>query len=88
MIDWKNLTQLPLRRQRAGDERERLATASFRKKAAVHKGRCHFHAYQRRQQIAAKKIENEKAKAAKIVARRRALEAVRAYWRGERDNHP
>ncbi len=88
MIDFQNLEPLPLRRQKDRNDRERLADASFKKKAAKHKGRNHFHAYQKRQREAIKAVE--RAARAEKTARTYAgyVEAVRAYWAGLRPDHP
>lgn len=88
MIDFQNLEPLPLRRQKDPSDRERLAEASFKKKAAKHKGRPHFHAYQKRQREAAAKAEA--VACAEKTARRygRYIEEVRAYWAGLRPDHP
>lgn len=87
MIDWKNLEPLP-RKRRDGSDRERLAEISHTRKAAKHKGRNHWRNWERRQMAKAKreaaetKVSKAQAKAARYI------EAVKAYWRGEIDQHP
>lgn len=87
MIDWNNLEPLP-RKRCDGLTREHLAAVSFTRKAAKHKGRCHLSNQKRRQAARAKKEAAEKT-AAKTAARYgRYIDQVRAYWRGERPDHP
>jgi hypothetical protein len=86
-IDWKNLESLPLKRQ-LGLDREHLAAVSHTRKAAKHKGRNHWRNWERRQMTKAKKTEAAKRDLAKQPSLARYRDAVRAYWRGEADQHP
>lgn len=87
MIDWKNLEPLPLKR-RDRDDRERLATASFAKKCARHKGRAHWYPWQKRQMAKTAAVGHRKAGEIGASARSRFLAQARAYWAGEIDEHP
>lgn len=69
-------------------DRERLAEASLRKHAAVHKGRPHFHAHQKRARSKAKLDAARAAEKLRVASARKLKAKVRAYWRGEADNHP
>ena len=85
--DWATLEPLPLKRQRVLD-REHLAAVSHSRKAARHKGRCHL-SNQKRRQAAKERREAAAKTAAKSAARYgRYIDRVRAYWRGETDEHP
>lgn len=87
MIDWNNLEPLP-RKRPDGLSREHLAAVSQTRKAAKHKGRCHL-SNQKRRQAAKEKREVAEKTAAKQAARYgRYIDRVRAYWRGETDQHP
>jgi len=69
------------------DDRERLAEASYRKRAAQHKGRAHFRAFQKRQRAAARRKAGEEKAARNRVIYGRYVERVRAFWAGLGD-HP
>lgn len=70
------------------DDRERLAEASFRKRAAAHKGRPHSYAHQRRRQAAKRLAEAKTTERARVGRMRRLKDQIAAYWRGEREDHP
>lgn len=69
-------------------DRERLAEASFRKHAANHKGRPHFHAHQCRQASAKKLRAAKDAELERVKYWRQFKDRVRAYWTGGADTHP
>lgn len=87
-IDWENLTQLPRRKRDTGATREDLAERRYNMQKAKHKGRCHI-TNQKRRQIAAAKREGASVRNARTLSKVRTLkDAIRAYWRGEREEHP
>jgi hypothetical protein len=86
-IDWDTLKPLP-RRKRVGADRELLAEVRFNRQKAKHKGRNHISNAKRRQ-LKVKAAKDGKARAAANRARfGRYVDAVRAYWSGESDEHP
>lgn len=86
-IDWDNLDPLP-RKRKDGMDRERLAEQKFNRQRAKHKGRNHLHNWKRRQMqkeaavVGKQKQARAKSKTASF------LDAVRAYWRGDSEEHP
>lgn len=86
-IEWDDLK--PLRRKRRdGATPEDLAARKFNMAKAKHKGRNHVSNWRRRlSKQAAEKRERIGNANAKSRARS-LIEAVRAYWKGETDEHP
>lgn len=87
-IDFSSLEPLPVNRQKDLQDRERLAHASAEKKKAHHKGRNHFHAWQKRLAAKMRRYAEKKTKVQKQSARDKFHAAVRAYWSGLSDEHP
>lgn len=86
-IDWQNLPPLP-RKKPDGATREDAAERLFRDHKAKHNGRNHIRNWERRQIARAAAMEARK-RADKATARaRRFIDAVRAYWKGDTDEHP
>lgn len=86
-IDWAGLKPLP-RKRRDGSTPEDLAARKFNIAKAKHKGRNHIANWKRRQakRDAEKLGRIKQAKNEGNAAR--FIEAVRAYWKGETDEHP
>jgi len=87
-IDWENLAPLPRKARQDGATREELAERKFHASKAKHKGRNHFHSHQRRQMRVASAAKVKKRAAYTVSKVRKHIDAVRAYWRGESDEHP
>lgn len=86
-IEWGDLKPLPSKR-RDGATPEDLAARKFNIAKAKHKGRNHVSNWRRR--IDQRAVE-KREKIAKATAKAKAtslIEAVRAYWKGETDEHP
>lgn len=87
-IDWQNLEPLPRRKRDVGATRDDLAERKFNIQKAKHKGRCHI-TNQKRRQIAQAKAQVAKHNTAVKLSAYRAFKVrVRAFWRGELEEHP
>jgi hypothetical protein len=86
-IDWNNPPALPVRRKDKTD-RERLAKASHLKKTAKHRGRNHWKNWERRHVAKTKAGLAKKCSNKNLSSLRKFRDAVRAYWNGEKDEHP
>ena len=86
-IPWDTLQPLP-RKRPDGATREDAAHRLFHAKKAKHRGRNHVQNWKRRQlkQHAAERARVDQAAA--VIGVKRFTDAVRAYWRGEIDEHP
>lgn len=87
LIDWSNPPRLScprLKRKRLEMDKADKAVV-----AIPRKGRKNHSVNKERAQAAKAKNERiDKTKAAQAEARARHLAAVRAFWRGEKDEHP
>lgn len=86
-IAWGDLVPLP-RKRRDGATPEDLADRKFNIAKAKHKGRNHVANWRRRLGQRAIEKREQNAKASAKAKAKSLIEAVRAYWKGETDEHP
>jgi hypothetical protein len=87
-IDWENISPFPREKRNPGATRDDLAARKHSVQKSTHKGRNHL-SNQKRRQIARDHEMETRATAEKRLSRFRTFkDAVRAYWMGDRDEHP
>ena len=86
-IDWTGLAPLP-RKKRTGATKEDLAARKFNMAKAQHKGRCHVTNQKRRADALAKKKATTTTDSVRDAKFRSLKDRIRAFWRGETDEHP
>ena len=87
-LNWEDMKTLPRKKRDTGATRDDLAERKFNMGKAKHKGRCHITNQKRRQTTKIKTEEAGVRNNAHLDKYRSVKAKIRAFWRGELDEHP